>query len=189
MNKIRSILHHWSRNPNFLTLGRILATPMIVALLLFSNRPATFFAGVLFVAAAFTDFLDGYLARRHGVESTFGKIMDPVADKVLISSAFIMLSHLGWVPGWIVCVIVGRELAVTGLRNFITENQMDVSASSLGKYKTGFQIAAVTPLLVHYTYLGIDFNAIGTVFLWIALVMTVWSGVDYFVRFRRLLQF
>ena len=114
--------------------------------------------------------------------------MDPVADKLLVSSAFIMLSSHGWVPAWMVCIIIGRELAVTGLRNIIAESKEDVSASSLGKYKTGFQIAAIIPLLFHFTYFGINLQAIGNVFLWGALVLTVWSGVDYFIRFRKLIQ-
>ena len=91
-------------------------------------------------------------------------------------------------PAWMVCLILGREMAVTGLRNFLAANQEDVSASWLGKYKTGFQIAAIIPLLIHSPYLGIDFHAIGTVFLWVALVMTLWSGADYLYRFRSLLK-
>jgi CDP-diacylglycerol--glycerol-3-phosphate 3-phosphatidyltransferase len=114
--------------------------------------------------------------------------MDPVADKLLVSSALIMLSSLGWMPAWIACIIIGRELAVTGLRNIIAQNRQDVSASSLGKYKTGFQIAAIIPLTLHYPALGFDFHAIGMVFLWGALVFTLWSGTDYFLRFRKLLQ-
>jgi CDP-diacylglycerol--glycerol-3-phosphate 3-phosphatidyltransferase len=176
-------------HPNFLTLGRLVASPLIVILMLFPNPVSTFFAGLLFAAAAITDFFDGYLARSRGIESNFGKIMDPLADKVLVSSAFIMLVSLGWVPGWVVCVIIGRELAVTGLRNFVVEDGEDVSASSLGKYKTGFQIAALIPLLFHYTYLGIDMQAIGSVFLWVALVLTVWSGVDYYFRYKKHMQF
>ena len=123
------------------------------------------------------------------MESSFGKVMDPVADKLLVSSAFIMMTSLGWVPAWIVCIIIGRELAVTGLRNLMAESREDVSASNLGKYKTGFQIAAIIPLLLHYTYFGVDFHVIGMFFLWCALLLTVWSGADYFLRFRSVLKF
>ncbi len=175
-------------HPNALTLYRVLAVPGIVVLLMFPNRFSTFIAAVLFSAAAITDFLDGFYARRHGLESNFGRIMDPLADKLLVSSACIMLASLGWAPAWVVCVIIGREIAVTGLRNFIAGSREDISASSLGKYKTGFQIAALIPLLIHYTYLEIDFDLIGQIFLWAALALTVWSGVDYFIRFRRLLM-
>ena len=156
--------------------------------MLFPNRVCTFVAAIFFSAAAITDYLDGYIARRRGLVSTLGKVMDPVADKLLVSSAFIMLSSLGWIPAWIVCIIIGREIAVTGLRNIIAERGEDVSASNLGKYKTGFQIAAIIPLLIHYPFLGLDPQAVGIFFLWGALVFTIWSGADYFIKFRKLLR-
>ncbi len=174
--------------PNNLTMFRMAAAPIIVLLLLIPNQFTTFMAALFFSAAAITDYLDGFFARRNGMVSNLGKIMDPVADKLLVSSTFIMLASLAWIPAWLVCIIIGRELAVTGLRNVIAENNMDVSASELGKYKTGFQIAAIIPLLIHFPYFGISFNGIGMFFLWGALILTIWSGVDYFVRFRNLLQ-
>ena len=184
LKKINEILSH----PNYLTLLRIAATPAIVLLLLLPNHFCTFVAALIFSAAAITDYLDGYYARTRGLESSFGKIMDPLADKLLVSSSFIMLSSLGWVPAWMVCVIIGRELAVTGLRNILVENGKDISASNLGKYKTGFQIAAIIPLIFHYPYFGVNLHGIGTFFLWGALIFTVWSGADYFIRFRSLLE-
>ncbi len=156
--------------------------------MLFPNRVCTFVAAIIFSAAAITDYLDGYIARSRGLVSTLGKVMDPVADKLLVSSAFIMLSSLGWVPSWIVCIIIGREIAVTGLRNIIAERGEDVSASNLGKYKTGFQIAAIIPLLIHFPFLGLNPQPVGAFFLWGALGFTVWSGADYFFKFRRLLR-
>jgi CDP-diacylglycerol--glycerol-3-phosphate 3-phosphatidyltransferase len=183
-SKFKRIASH----PHVLTLFRIAVVPAIVVLLLFPNRFCTFLAAALFSAAAITDYLDGYFARRRGLESTLGKVMDPVADKLLVSSAFIMLSSHGWIPAWIVCIIIGRELAVTGLRNIIAGKGEDVSATWLGKYKTGFQIAAIIPLLIHYPYFGINYHAIGYFFLLGALVFTIWSGIDYFIRFRRLLE-
>jgi CDP-diacylglycerol--glycerol-3-phosphate 3-phosphatidyltransferase len=176
-------------NPNSLTFFRVAVVPLIVILLLFpDSRLCTFIAAILFSAAAITDYLDGFYARRLGKVSTLGKVMDPVADKLLVSSAFIMLASLNWVPAWIVCIIIGRELAVTGLRNIIAGKGEDVSASNLGKYKTGFQIAAIIPLIIHYPLLGLNAQAIGQVFLWGALAFTIWSGADYFIKFRRLLQ-
>ena len=169
-------------------MGRVAAIPAIVVLMYFPNRFCTFLAAVIFSAAAITDYFDGFLARQRGLVSNFGKVMDPVADKLLVSSAFIMLVFLGWVPAWMVCIIIGRELAVTGLRNIIAEKKEDVSASNLGKYKTGFQIAAIIPLMIHYPYLGVNLHAIGTFFLWGALVFTLWSGEDYFIRHRNLLR-
>jgi len=172
--------------PNTLTMGRVAAIPLIVVLLYFPNRFCSFMAAMIFSAAAITDYLDGYLARTRGLESTFGKIMDPVADKLLVSSSFIMLVYHGWVPAWVVCIIIGRELAVTGLRNIIAGKGEDVSASWLGKYKTGFQISAIIPLMIHYPFIGIDVHVVGTFFLWGALVFTLWSGADYFLKARHL---
>ena len=174
--------------PNKLTLFRIAAVPIIIVLLLFPNRICTLIAGLLFSAAAITDYLDGFYARKKNLVTTLGKIMDPVADKLLVSSAFIMLTSLDWVPAWMACIIIGRELAVTGLRNIIAEKGEDLSASNLGKYKTGFQIAAIIPLMIHYQFLGLNVQVIGRFFLWGALVFTIWSGADYFVRSRSLLK-
>ncbi len=175
-------------NPNSLTLFRILAAPGIVALLSFPTPVTAFLGAALFSAAAITDYLDGYFARTLGLVSNLGKMLDPLADKLLVTASLIMLTAHGWVPAWIVCVIVGREIAITGLRGVVAGEGQDASASWLGKYKTGFQIAAIIPLLTHYPYMGIDFHAIGMFFLWGALVLTLWSGIDYFIRFRKLLQ-
>ena len=181
--KIKEDLSH----PNSLTLYRIFVIPAMVILLIFPNRFSTFLSALIFSTGAITDWLDGFYARRRGLVSNFGKIMDPIADKLLVSTACIMLVSHGWVAGWIVCIIIGREIAVTGLRNILIEKGEDISASPLGKYKTGFQIGAIIPLLIHYPYLGIDFHAIGSALLWGALLFTVWSGADYFIRFRKLL--
>jgi len=180
--------HNLISGPNKLTLFRIAAVPIIIVLLLFPNRICTFIAAMLFSAAAITDYLDGFYARKRNQVTTLGTIMDPVADKLLVSSAFIMLTSLGWVPAWMACIIIGRELAVTGLRNIIAEKGEDLSASNLGKYKTGFQIAAIIPLMIHYPFFGLNVQAIGGLFIWGALVFTIWSGADYFFRSRSLLK-
>ncbi|MGD9055515.1 MAG: CDP-diacylglycerol--glycerol-3-phosphate 3-phosphatidyltransferase [Desulfobacterales bacterium] len=184
MTTFQNLIH----GPNLLTLFRIAAVPIIIILMLFPNRFCVFVAALVFSAAAITDYLDGFYARKRNMVTTLGKIMDPVADKLLVSSAFIMLAALNWVPAWMVCIIIGRELAVTGLRNIIAEKGEDLSASNLGKFKTGFQIAAIIPLMIHFPFFGLNVQAIGNLFLWGALVFTIWSGVDYFVRSRSLLQ-
>jgi len=178
IEQIISLLRH----PNAFTVYRMIATPGIVILLMFPTKGTTFFATLLFIAAAVTDFLDGFLARKRGLVSDLGKVLDPLADKVLVCSSLIMLSNLNWIPGWLVCLIIAREMSVTGLRG-ISAEKVDVSATKLGKFKTGFQIAAIIPLLIHYPYFGIEFHAIGMFFLWIALIFTLWSGVDYFKKF------
>jgi CDP-diacylglycerol--glycerol-3-phosphate 3-phosphatidyltransferase len=120
-----------------------------------------------------------------GVETTFGKFLDPLADKLLIVSCLVMLIPLGRAPAWMVALIIGREIAVTGLRGIASIEGVIIAAGRLGKYKTIFQIASVTALLVHYKFLGIDFQTLGMVFLWLALIFTIWSGVDYFARFLK----
>ncbi len=140
-------------------------------------------ATIVFSSASLTDLLDGLFARRQGLESTLGKFLDPLADKLLISAALIMLIPHGRVPAWIAFVIIGREIAITGLRAILSEKDVLMSASKLGKYKTGFQIAAIIPLLIHYAYFNIDFHIVGTVLLWIALILTLWSGTRYIMKF------
>jgi CDP-diacylglycerol--glycerol-3-phosphate 3-phosphatidyltransferase len=184
LDKARGLLSH----PNFLTMCRVAAVPGIILLMLCPNRLSAFVAAILFSAAAITDYFDGFFARSRGLTSEFGKMMDPLADKLLVSSAFIMIVSHGWIPGWVICIIIGREIAITGLRSVMVENNEDISASNLGKYKTGFQIAAVIPLLIHYPYFGINFHGIGMFFLWGALIYTVWSGLDYWFRFKRFLD-
>lgn len=180
---VKYFFSHILGYPNSLTLFRVAAVPVLIILLLFDNKVCGIFAALVFSAAAVTDYLDGYIARRYGLVSSLGKMLDPLADKLLVSSALIMLISHGRVPAWAICIILGRELAVTGLRNVISEQGADVSASMLGKYKTGFQIASIIPLLIHYSYFGLNFHAIGMALFWVALVITLWSGVDYFVRF------
>jgi CDP-diacylglycerol--glycerol-3-phosphate 3-phosphatidyltransferase len=182
-DQIKNFLSH----PNFLTMCRVAAVPGIILLMLYPNRFCSFTAAILFSAAAITDYFDGFIARARGLTSDFGKFMDPLADKLLVSSAFIMLVSHGWIPGWIVCIIIGREIAITGLRNVIADNKEDASASNLGKYKIGFQIAAIIPLLIHYPYFGINLHGIGMFFLYGALIYTIWSGLDYWFRFKRYL--
>ncbi|MBF0202434.1 MAG: CDP-diacylglycerol--glycerol-3-phosphate 3-phosphatidyltransferase [Desulfamplus sp.] len=180
---IRTVLH-----PNVMTVSRIVAAPLLVVLMMYPGRMSLLAAAALFSLASITDYLDGYFARKYGLVSSLGKILDPLADKLLVSSAFIMLVSLNYIPAWIACIIIGRELAVTGLRCVIIEHGEDVSASWLGKYKTGFQIAAIIPLIIHFSYFGIDFGAIGSVLLYGALLFTLWSGVDYFIKFRKLIS-
>ena len=171
--------------PNAISLLRIFTAPILILLLISPNKKTSLIAAIVFAVAALTDWLDGYLARRMGVETTFGKFLDPLADKLLIATSLVMLIPMGRVPVWMAALIIGREIAVTGLRAVVSMEGVIISASRLGKYKTVFQIVSVIALLVHYKFLGIDFHIVGMAFLWIALVLTLWSGVDYFVKFLR----
>jgi CDP-diacylglycerol--glycerol-3-phosphate 3-phosphatidyltransferase len=164
---------------NALTISRIIVVPVIVILLIIDGVIPSVIAAILFIAATITDYLDGYFARKYHMESDLGKLLDPLADKLLIASVMIMLIPLGRVPAWIAAIIIGRELAVTGLRSIASEKHIIIAANWLGKYKTAFQCAALIPLLIHYPILDIQFQLAGEFFLWIALFFTVWSGFDY----------
>lgn len=176
----------WSdyRNlPNLLTAGRILAIPVVMVLLCFPGQVASLLGGLVFAAAGATDFLDGFLARRHHAVSPFGKFMDPLADKLLVTAALIMLIPLRDIPAWMVVVIVGRELAVTGLRAVAASEGIILAADRWGKLKTFLQMAAITALILHYPYQALDFQRVGIALLWVALVVTVASGYGYFRGF------
>jgi CDP-diacylglycerol--glycerol-3-phosphate 3-phosphatidyltransferase len=171
---------------NMLTVSRILVVPVIALLLIYdSGIIGSVVAAALFGAATFTDYLDGYLARKLHIESDLGKLLDPMADKLLIATVMIMLIPLNRVPAWVVAVIIARELAVTGLRGIASEKDIIIAANWLGKYKTAFQCAAIIPLLVHYPILGLQFQLAGEFFLWIALFFTLWSGFDYLMGYAK----
>jgi CDP-diacylglycerol--glycerol-3-phosphate 3-phosphatidyltransferase len=174
--------NNWG-TPNILTGARIAAVPVVMLLLCFPGRWASFFGGLCFVLAGATDFLDGFLARRQRLVSRLGKFMDPLADKLLVSAALIMLIPLGRVPAWMAFIIVGRELAVTGLRGLAAG--IILAPDRWGKAKTLLQMVALTALILHYPYDGIDFHGLGIWLLWLALIATVASGVSYFRTFFR----
>jgi CDP-diacylglycerol--glycerol-3-phosphate 3-phosphatidyltransferase len=171
--------------PNGLTIIRILAIPIILILLFSSGRIYQVITAFLFLLVAVTDTLDGYLARRRGVVTTLGKFLDPLADKLLVVTALIALIPARGIPFWMVIVIVGREIAVTGLRGIAVSQGIVIAASDLGKYKTVFEVAAITFLILNGEYFSIDFYLVGMVLLWIALTMTVISGIDYFKTFLK----
>jgi CDP-diacylglycerol--glycerol-3-phosphate 3-phosphatidyltransferase len=174
--------------PNVLTLLRILAIPVVVFILLppagraisFSRSAAAF---SLFVAAAITDLFDGYIARRYHLVTTLGKLLDPLADKLLVCAAMIMLIPPGRVPAWMAVIVVAREIGVTALRGMASTEGVIISASNLGKMKTLLLNIGVAALILHYPFLGIPVHVVGMVFLSAGLVLTAWSGLDYFFRF------
>lgn len=174
--------------PNLITAFRILLVPVLVVVLQRPGRGASVLAAFTFFLACWSDFLDGYLARRHGITTSVGKLLDPLADKLIVITALVMLAAMPReprVPAWMVVLIVGRELAVTGLRAVALSEGIVLAAEELGKYKTIFQMLALHGLLLHYSFLGVDFFAGGMYFLWPSLVLTLWSGIDYHVRVIR----
>ncbi|MBN1141369.1 MAG: CDP-diacylglycerol--glycerol-3-phosphate 3-phosphatidyltransferase [Deltaproteobacteria bacterium] len=193
-----SLRHGRLNLPNLLTLGRIAAIPVLVVLLLFDSRASGFWAAVIFGLAAITDWLDGYLARKWGVVTVLGKFLDPLADKLIVLAALIMLIPHGRVPAWGVFLILAREISVTGLRSIASSEGIVIAASDLGKFKTIFQMTAIPGLLLHYDYywffgvqselLHVNAHNFGIFFFYVALAMTLWSGFDYIYKFFRLLK-
>jgi len=166
--------------PNNLSILRLMLIPLVVICLYFPGRTGSFLAALFFGLAALTDLLDGFYARRYRVVTTLGKFLDPLADKLLVSATMIMLVTLNRIPPWVVMVIIARELAVTGLRSIAAVEGQVIEASTLGKYKFIFQSVTLICLCLHYEYLQINFHVVGMVFLWVALVLTLWSGWTYF---------
>jgi CDP-diacylglycerol--glycerol-3-phosphate 3-phosphatidyltransferase len=166
--------------PNVLTLLRIVAVPVVVVALLEESPSGDVIAAIVFALAALTDGLDGYIARRHNAITTFGKLMDPLADKLLITAALVSLVSLNRIQPWIAMVIIAREFAVTGLRSLAAERGVVIAASWLGKVKTALQVIAVFGLIaVQPTPLWVN------LVLYAAVVATVVSGADYFFGLRR----
>jgi CDP-diacylglycerol---glycerol-3-phosphate 3-phosphatidyltransferase len=166
--------------PNVLTMMRILAVPVLVVALLDETPDGDVIAAAVFALAALTDGLDGYIARRREEVTTFGKLMDPLADKLLVIAALISLVSLDRLAAWIAMVIIARELAVTGLRSVAAERGVVIAASWLGKVKTLVQIAAIICLI------AFDPSPVWVdVLLYVAVAVTVISGADYFLGLRR----
>src|SRR5215211_9561183 len=166
--------------PNILTLARILAVPVIVVALLGETPNGDALAAAVFALAAASDGLDGYIARRRKNVTNFGKLMDPLADKVLVIAALVSLVSLGRLAAWVAMVIIARELAVTGLRTMAAEQGVVIAASWLGKLKTALQVAAIFGLILwDPSPVAVD------VLVYIAVAVTVISGADYFFGLRR----
>jgi len=195
--------------PNALTLFRIFLAPLLVVVLL--APPAAWvrlqvqdtaalhwlvdltswlsvwretLGVVIFLTAAATDWLDGFLARRRGEVTTLGKLLDPIADKLLTGSAFIALVEMGFAPAWMVVVIVGREFAVSGMRNIAASRGVVMAASKWGKYKTVSQVVAITLLILTNTLeRWLQFGNLGKAALWIVMLLAIYSMIEYFRNF------
>lgn len=180
--------------PNRITLSRILLIPIFIVIMSVpfnwgewdignSSLPISHFVGaLLFIIASATDWIDGHYARKHNLVTNLGKFLDPLADKLLVSAALILLVEMGLAPAWVVIIIISREFAVTGLRLVAAGEGIVLAAGSMGKLKTATQMIAIAILLLHnfpFSFIGFPF---GTVMLYIALFFTVLSGYDYFVK-------
>ena len=171
--------------PNALTLFRIFLVPFLVVVLLTKFTGREFVGLGIFLVAAVTDFFDGWIARRRNQTTRLGALLDPIADKLLMSAAFISLVEMdpSHVPAWMVVIIIGREFAVSGLRSIAAQQGVTIAASPLGKGKMVSQVIAISLLILGYE-LG-QFRISGTVALWAVMLFALASGVDYFVKFAR----
>jgi len=161
---------------------RIGVVPFLFILL---SKPGEFWSLViagLFVVASITDFFDGYIARKYHMITTMGKFLDPIADKIIVNSAMILMIPIGRIPAWIVAITIIRDLIVDVIRSIASSEGIYMQASILGKQKTVAQIIAVTALMIHYSIFGINAHIVGTVILYVALFLTVYSGIDYFIK-------
>jgi CDP-diacylglycerol---glycerol-3-phosphate 3-phosphatidyltransferase len=167
--------------PNLLSISRILAVPIFIVLLIEPSPLRAILAGVVFSIASATDWLDGHLARKWGQVTKIGKLLDPIADKILIMSALVILVKIrSDVPAWIAIVIIGREFAVTGLRSIASIENIIIQAETVGKYKVGAQITAVIALLLDYSLTNDWLGYLGLLALWIAMILALYSAIQYF---------
>jgi CDP-diacylglycerol---glycerol-3-phosphate 3-phosphatidyltransferase len=168
--------------PNLLSISRILAVPVFIVLMLDPSPLRALAAGVVFSIASATDWLDGYLARKWGQVTKMGKMLDPIADKILIMAALVVLVEIksDVVHSWIAILIIGREFAVTGLRAIAASDGVVIPAETVGKYKVGAQITAVLSLLLYQYFDKEWMTDLGRIALWVAMVLAVYSAVQYF---------
>ena len=169
--------------PNKLTIARIISVPFFIAAYMFGYYILAF---ILFIAASFTDMLDGKIARKYNLVTNFGKIMDPLADKILVYSAFCLMVEDGTVPGWMLIVILAREFAIAGMRTVAASDGTVIAAGMSGKIKTVLQMIAVPLLLLTAAIDDLDvfyyINLAAQIFLWASLIMTVYSGIEYIAK-------
>ncbi len=189
------LLQEFWNLPNMLTLGRIALIPLFVWLTADGDPMSSFLSAFVFTVAAVTDVIDGFLARRWNMITVTGKLLDPLADKLIVAAALVMMVRLGRVPASLVIVLLSREFIVTGLRQIAASEGMVIAAGQEGKWKTSLQLVGIIALCVHYThptYLGVgwydvNYNAVGQTLLFLSTAFSVWSAANYFRAFLAML--
>ena len=171
--------------PNGITMLRVGIIPVLFFLLSDPGRMWSLIIAILFIMAALTDLLDGYVARKYHIVTNIGKFLDPITDKIIVNTAMILMIPIGRIPAWIVSLIIIRDFIVDGIRTIATSEGMIIDASKLGKRKTLCQIFAISALIIHYPFIGADAHIVGMVILYIALWLTIHSGLDYLLMFYR----
>jgi CDP-diacylglycerol---glycerol-3-phosphate 3-phosphatidyltransferase len=190
---LRSLRKDFLNAPNAITLARIAMIPVFLWFTWRESRVDSFVAAMIYAVTGATDFLDGWIARKKGLVTVIGKFLDPLADKLIVMAALVMLVHLGRVAAWVVIVVMAREFIVTGLRTIAMSEGVVIAAGQEGKSKTAFQVASITFLIMHYQYpidafwftFDLDANRAGTWLLYVSLFFSVWSAWNYFVDFVR----
>lgn len=172
---------------NKITIARLILVPIFIIILLSNIKYSDIISSILFAIASLTDKLDGYIARKYNQITNLGKFMDPLVDKIMVSSALIALIQLGRIQSWIVIIILSREFIVTGLRTIGANRGIVIAASNFGKYKTTFQIIAIISLMLNNYPFEYVFFPFSTIALYLALFMTVYSGIDYIVRCKNII--
>lgn len=189
----RSLREELTNLPNLLTMSRIALIPPVMLLMLQNTPTGNFFATLLFTVAAITDWLDGYLARKRGLESVIGKFLDPLADKLIVLATLIIAVELDRIPGWFVVLLLSREITITGLRSIASNEGLSIDVVQSGKFKTAFQLVGIVALLLdkpYYIDFGVgaqwvDFNVLGIMLLALSMVFSLLSAGQYFVGFLR----
>ena len=175
--------------PTKITLLRMLLVPFLLAFLIAPSRVNALMAALIFAGAALTDWLDGHLARSTKQVTTLGKMLDPIADKILLAAGLIPLVGLGRVPAWMAAVMLIREFAVSGLREIAAAEQVIIHASPMAKAKTVLQIVAILLLILNYQPWPLSFSTLGVGLLTLSLVLSLVSGVEYYLKCRQGLQY
>jgi CDP-diacylglycerol--glycerol-3-phosphate 3-phosphatidyltransferase len=192
--KLRPLQEEITDLPNLITLARIALIPLVLISIDNYSPRLSALSCIVFLIAALSDALDGYLARRLGLVTVVGKFLDPLADKLIVLSTLVMLVNNGRAPAWLVIVLMARELAVTGLRAIASQEGFVIAAGRGGKTKTALQLVGISFLLVHFSYdlllvdYTLDFHEVGIYLLYVSLVMSVLSAVEYFRFFARAAQ-
>jgi CDP-diacylglycerol---glycerol-3-phosphate 3-phosphatidyltransferase len=175
--------------PTKITLLRMLLVPFLLAFLIAPSQVNALMAALIFAGAALTDWLDGHLARSTKQVTTLGKLLDPIADKILLAAGLIPLVGLGRVPAWMAAVMLIREFAVSGLREIAAAEQVIIHASPMAKAKTVLQIVAILLLILNYQTWPLSFPTVGMGLLTLSLVLSLVSGVEYYLKCRQGLQY
>lgn len=190
MSAYESLKREMLNLPNMITLGRLFLIPPVIWLIDPTDPVRNLYASLIFAAASLLDILDGYLARKQGLVTVFGKFVDPLADKLMAMSAMIYLVVVGLLPGWLVVLMLGRDLYINGIRQIAAERGIVIAAGEGGKMKTVFQLVGICCVLVRYPYrlpffdAPFDFHAVGMLFLYLALALSLLSALTYTGAFR-----